>query len=292
MSRYIPDEHPPEITPAHIKVLRRNKRNAAWLNKYEILVEFKNQFGRFPKAKEVWNGVNIGLFRHRVWYWYNKGKTKWYQFKLLDQIGFPFKRFHEPWDSNYDQLMKCWEKDPDSYPFIPDDYPNAEFLLRWIILQRERRSKGRLTAEQKQLLDKIEFPWDQKEAIWIRTYRILKKTPGWIPSSDSSDPEEYRISLWIRTQRQYKKNGKLSEEKIRSLDGIGFWWIAHDVKWEMQFEDLKTFVKKHNRLPQRQPDLRKEYLLCAWYTNQKKTARQGVLSADRLKRLVDAGLLE
>jgi hypothetical protein len=49
------------------------------------------------------------------------------------------------------------------------------------------------------------------------------------------------LAKWVNTQRTERKKGKLSEERVRLLEGIGFEWVRHEhVLWEDRFEQLKA----------------------------------------------------
>jgi len=42
----------------------------------------------------------------------------------------------------------------------------------------------------------------------------------------------------------YKKNGKLSQDKIDKLDAIGFVWEPLKTEWEKQFKALNAYKEK------------------------------------------------
>lgn len=55
----------------------------------------------------------------------------------------------------------------------------------------------------------------------------------------------YKIGEWVHNQRKARKEGKksLTDEKIASLDSIGFQWDLND--WEKMYNTLKAFHKQH-----------------------------------------------
>ena len=285
------DEYPPRVTANHIKILRKNKRNCDWLDKYERMKSFYKRFRRFPKSKERWNAINIGMFKDRAREAYSKGKIKWWQFKLLDKIGFPFDPVHTPWEIQFQAIKRCWKSHPQCKPFIPSDYPQYQMLEKFIMNQREARQKGRLGNERIVLLDSIGFPWDHNEALWEHSYNLLRGMKGHFPSSVSDEQTEKRLYNWCLTQRRLRRRGKLSPEKIRKLDRIGFHWEPHDETWDSHFAALKIFVKRHRRLPKMHKSAKNEYLLAAWINFQKSLVRKSKLPEDRLERLIKEGII-
>jgi len=44
-------------------------------------------------------------------------------------------------------------------------------------------------------------------------------------------PKGHELYAWTYDQRTAKKNHKLSDERIASLDGLGFEWNLQNAKW-------------------------------------------------------------
>ncbi len=73
------------------------------------------------------------------------------------------------------------------------------------------------------LLNEIGFSWEPRDFIWQQHYQELldyKKMNG-----NSNVPQGYsdkRLVTWVLTQRNYRKKQKLSYDKIKLLNEIGF----------------------------------------------------------------------
>ena len=76
-----------------------------------------------------------------------------------------------------------------------------------------------------------------------------------MPSKFLSNP---KLATWVDTQRtlyrQLQESGKaseLTEERISSLEEIGFVWNVHDYKWNQHYEELEMFkeINGHFRIP-------------------------------------------
>ena len=101
---------------------------------------------------------------------------------------------------------------------------------------RGYRKRGKLSEERIRRLDELGFVWDgaleaslkKSQETWESKYAALveyQRTHGHcrVPS----DAKEHdSLGMWVSTMRAYRKQGKLSEERIRRLDELGFVWVA------------------------------------------------------------------
>ena len=82
-----------------------------------------------------------------------------------------------------------------------------------------------MTEERIQLLNLIGFRWDPLEQEWQDNYELLKQHVK--ENCDAKVPKSYPIlGVWVGIQRRIYKSGKISEERIRLLDEVGFIWDA------------------------------------------------------------------
>src|SRR5207245_2677903 len=51
-------------------------------------------------------------------------------------------------------------------------------------------------------------------------------------------PESRPLSLWVGTQRQFRKKGKLRPDQVERLARLGFIWDTHEAEWEEMFKAL------------------------------------------------------
>lgn len=76
------------------------------------------------------------------------------------------------------------------------------------------------------MLKDIGFIWKKHEAAWNEMFEKLlryKEAFGHckVPTETEVDP---KVGRWITTQRSRKRQGKLTEDRIKRLDEIGFRW--------------------------------------------------------------------
>jgi hypothetical protein len=86
--------------------------------------------------------------------------------------------------------------------------------------------------------------------------------------------------LLVQCSRQFRKKGKLSQERIAQLDAMGFCWSPHDVAWEQNPTELTVFFKANGRcrVPNRHP-------LRGFVSNVRIYYAKGKLSQERITQL-------
>ena len=96
------------------------------------------------------------------------------------------------------------------------------------------------------------------------------------------------LVLWIMGQREARGRGRLTDDQIRRLDGIGFAWEPRDVYWDAMFDALAQFKQSygHCNVPLKWPE---NPQLGRWSEYQRHSHRRGRLSEYRQRRLKTLG---
>lgn len=180
----------------------------------------------------------------------------------------------EPWQIMYERLVEYHTREKD-WPSVSEGK-----LGLWCNTQRVARKQGTLVTDRIQRLDAIGFEWEYHNSQWTHQYEKLKtfyaETGRWPKRGEGS------LSIWCNTQRQARKNGRLTKERIRRLDEIGFVWEYDlDKDWEIQYQALQVFYGKKGRWPK----VTEGGSLGAWCVTQRKLYREGKLSGERKTRL-------
>jgi hypothetical protein len=94
------------------------------------------------------------------------------------------------------------------------------------------------------------------------------------------------LGRWVKTQRIKYKQGKLSKERIRRLERIGFVWRRHDTAWDEMYQKLVRFKDAHGHcdVPTKWNVDRQ---LGRWVATQR--ARKKTLKKERIRRLDEIG---
>lgn len=114
------------------------------------------------------------------------------------------------------------------------------------------------------------------------------------------DDDGIALGTWINTQRQYYKNEKLSQDKIRLLETIGmkFEKSVQDIQWKNTYKLACNYYRKHHDLEISINFKTKsgyEYegdgvALGVWISTQRRAYKNEKLSQDRIKLLENIGM--
>jgi hypothetical protein len=226
--------------------------------------------------------------------------------KKLEKEGFIWDVHSLHWDKNYDALIAYRDKFGDCN--VPKNKENYESLWLWVFTQRRQYSNKKcgkqssITDERIKALDDIGFIWSIFEETWSQRYYELisyKKYHGdcMVPSAFSSNPQ---LAKWVdmqRTQYRHLRLGKpslLTDERISSLEEIGFVWNVYDFKWNQRYEELEDFVEinGHCDVPHKAKSLYR------WCSRQRAAYRKLLdgkktgLTDYRIKKLKEIGLIQ
>lgn len=95
------------------------------------------------------------------------------------------------------------------------------------------------------------------------------------------------LGTWVSKQRQLRKRGKLSKEKVDALDSLSFTWSTAEADWEDKFKRLCKWTRDHGHasVPFNEGEL-------GWWVNtQRQCKRKGKLSQSRETRLQTLGFV-
>ncbi len=139
--------------------------------------------------------------------------------------------------------------------YIVNEIGQKIYLCPWLKQQIVYYNNNQLSADIIDQFNKMNMVWDLNMYNFLERYRYAKKyyeTYGNlnIPSlyEISTNYEVIKLGVWINTQRKYKKQGLLSEEKIKLLEDLHIVW-EFTKSWEYYYNILKNgFYKKHKHI--------------------------------------------
>ncbi len=177
---------------------------------------------------------------------------------------------------------------------VPRLFEGVPGLGRWVRAQREFASRGELRADRRARLDAIGFVWHATRVTetqrWEERFaemRAFRERFGHC-SVPKKWPENPRLANWLQQVRFGKVKGRLSAERIRRLEAIGFAWHRKSVRchsrnahWDVMFALLKTYQQPCDTL--KGPFLKDGDgpRLTNWMTTQRALHAHGKLRADR-----------
>ena len=194
-----------------------NPSEQEWQDNYQLLKQYKIEHGKTNVPnRDAKLGRWVGTQRAAR----KKGMLSKDHIQLLDKIGFVWDQLEQDWQENYQLLKQYLEDHGDTN--VPKRHSN---LGKWVGNQRTAKKKEMLSKDRIQLLDKIGFVWDQFEQDWQGNYQLLMQYSKDV--GDTKVPKRHPIlGRWVMRQRIERKQNKLSEERIRLLDQLGFIWDA------------------------------------------------------------------
>ncbi|GIQ86869.1 hypothetical protein KIPB_008797 [Kipferlia bialata] len=189
--------------------------SAVWDGWYRQLVEYRETYPKSDWPKQT----------HPLGKWLNKQRTRYTKGTLwkdraekLDAIGLDWTPKKGVWERKY-ALLAEHMRTHDEWPIFAD----PEFG-HWIDSQRQAYRLGKLAQYRIDLLNSIGFVWNTNDATFDYRFEALKlymQTHTRFPSE--SHPVH---GSWMGNLRQFYRKGKVSQERIARLEGIGFKWRA------------------------------------------------------------------
>ena len=200
------------------------------------------------------------------------------------------KLLGKSWDERYGELKAFKNEFGDCN--VPREFPQNRELGKWVQHQRSFKRKAKLACDRLERLNSIGFVWDRYEAYWEEMFRALlafkrKHDHCAVPRRW---PEDQALSTWVGTQRGARTRGKLTSERIRRLEEIGFVWNQHDATWERMFGALSGYKHKHGdcNVPR---SWKENPALNAWLGVQRQRWKKNKLRREHTKRLEQLGVL-
>lgn len=226
-------------------------------------------------------------------------------------------RLSRNWEDYYNLASIYYEHHGDL--FIPSgfrtingyEYNSMGYALAsWVNNQRTLAKNGKLLEYRKQLLDKIGMVYDVLDYRWNLMYELAKKYKehykdleivSTFKTKDGVNYAEdgYNLGGWVSNQRQAKRKGTLSKEYEDKLSAIGFRFENKHLSWDAMYELARKYYEHHRNLAVSYDFKTKDgftyvedgYNLGIWLSTQKTAKRDGTLTSDKEKKLVEIGIV-
>ena len=241
-----------------------------YFEKYGSL-EIKQNFKTLNGIDYDENGYNFGIWLTNQRQMYKKGKLSKERIELLKQIGMRFETRDndEVWTQMY-TLAEIYFKKYGSLEIKQNfktlngiDYDENGYNLGWwLVRQRQMYKISKLSKEREKLLEKIgmRFETRDNDEVWNQMYMLAElyfkeygnlEIPSKFKTLNGTDEDEngYNLGIWLVSQRQMYKKGKLSPERKELLDQIGMIWEIRkrkDKKQELCNEYLIPYEEVEN----------------------------------------------
>jgi superfamily II DNA or RNA helicase len=247
-----------------------------------------------PDRYKTTEGYSLGTWQRHQMINYGKGNLSPDRSNRLENIGFTWGKFEEQFEKGFQETLRYKERTGN--PNAPRSYKTSEgFTLgSWQSDQRKTYRKGKLIPERLKSLKEIGFSWeplDEKLEKGFHETLLYKERTG-NPNAPNSykTPEGYRLGVWQAYQRKYHRNSKLSPDRMKRLEEIGFTWERLEEQFEKGFQETLLYKESagYTNTPQRYKTPN-GYQLGAWQATQRASYKKGQISPDRVKRLEEIG---
>ncbi len=212
----------------------------------------------------------------------------------LNALGFQWNPLDVAWERMYLELLAFHQRY--GHGNVPQDFQDNPSLGRWLATQRGTRRQGRLSADHLARLETVGVVWsrwdsDRWDAAWETHYQELvafqeQHGRGYVPVLF---PDNLQLGKWCAKQREAKRRGRLSADRITRLEALGFVWDPLDAVWAQRYQELVIFKGRHGHceVPQKYPA---NPALGTWLQTQRKEQRRGAMPAPRVAKLEALGL--
>jgi len=194
-----------------------------WQSMFEKLQAFQRREGhcRVPFRRAESSELAHWVSTQRQFY--RKGKLSKGRIQKLEAIGFKWEPASDGWQQMFEELKAFKQKE--GHCSVPRK-SRALKLAAWVLNQRRLFGKGKLSKVRIRQLEEIGFEWDPFENAWHQLFGELvafKRREGHcaVPANSARNAP---LARWAKKQQQIYSKGKLSAERVKKLESVGFEW--------------------------------------------------------------------
>ena len=241
----------------------------------------------------IFKGVKLGIWAVAQRVEYRNGTLSQDRIKRLQDIGFVWDVLENQWDI-YFSLLKKYRKSK-GHCNVPIRFSFKGVKLgSWAIIQRNAFNNGTLSKERIKKLEDIGFVWGVHENQWDINFSLLKeykKSHGHCNVPIKFSFKGVKLGSWAQNLRKAFNNGKLSKDRIKKLEDVGFVWDVLENQWDINFSLLEEYKKSHGDCNVSYKYTVEGFKLRQWVRSQRKAFKNGALSRERIKKLEDIGFV-
>ena len=225
------------------------KKVKVYFDKYGNISDIGNSLSEKDKKLDIW------LAKQRQCY--KDGKLSNKKIKLLESVGIVWNTYADAWETGFLHAKKYYETNGNlniSASYVDD---SGYTLGIWITNQRYnyRHPSGnkKITENQKKRLESIGMVWNSRVRQWEKLYKSAEiyfnehgnlNAPAGYKTADG-----YSLKEWLRTQRNNRTKGTLSNDKIERLNKIGIDWLSPAARnWETYFSACEKYYMTYGNL--------------------------------------------
>jgi superfamily II DNA or RNA helicase len=272
----------------HISALILQRLGVAWDLRFGELRAFKAKEGHCNVPDLYPPNPLLGPWLGRQRSAKKRGLLAAERVAQLDALGVIWDVRAASWESQFQSLMAFHVREGHSN--VPDKYREDPKLAQWCGLQRQFKRQQRLLAERQSRLETLGFIWDVNEHEWEARYLELERYKATHGHCDVPQRKPHAaLGSWASVQRTRWRTGKLSPDRVKRLESLGFVWNLEAESWKANYEALVAFKRKegHCNVPRSFLD---EPALGRWLVHQRILRMKNKLAAERIQLLEAIGI--
>ena len=289
-------EHVQVIGPyVDLDVLQRSvssvlldRLGVSWDEMHGKLQGFLAQHGSVNVPQDYPNEQTLGTWCGNQRQFKRQGRLSADRVRKLEGLGFAWDMRAVYWEEMFARLeaflARCGHA-----KVVPQHCVEDPRLGIWSHEQRQLKRRGTLDPDRIRRLDGLGFLWEPIESAWEERCASLKAfgtRHGHVNVARAGD--DRFLGSWCKTQRQQKRRGRLSAERIRRLEVLGFIWEPEQAEWEGWLARLRLFSTRHGHA-----NVPREYAtdraLGTWCSTLRQRKKRGTLNAKRIEELDSLG---
>ena len=275
------------------RILGQNRDDDTWCRGMQEFAAFKAMYGTalVPQQYEAAD-FKLGIWVSSRRTEKSRDKLSKEKIKQLDDMGFMWNAEEQKWQQGIQKLEEYRSEKGDLLVRQSHVTSDGFKLGSWVSSRRKRRDK--LSKEKIKQLDDMGFVWDVDERTWqqgIRKLEEYRSEQGDLLVRQSHVTSDgFKLGIWVSCRRTEKSRDKLSKEKIKQLDDMGFVWDAEEQKWQQGIQKLEEYRSEQGDLLVRQSHVTSDgFKLGIWVSYRRK--RRDKLSKEKIKQLDDMGFV-
>lgn len=272
-----------------------------WDTRFAELVEFKRMHGDCDVPYTFESNPQLSTWVRKQRYMLKLSRLTQERHRQLQEIGFIFAKTKiKSFDDMYQELVEYAKTHGTAS--VKNHDPDHPALGIWVKEQRKKFHNNKLTHEQIALLIKIGFEFcikGKNKPLGMADYERKRFEAGYaklcayVETHGNADVPFSWSGNWVGRVRRDFKQGKLSQEQIDRLVGVGFEFSKHEVKsWAERYNELVTYKTEHDgKVIVRHTDAQHRSLYY-WMCDQRKSHREKKLTEERVTLLREIGLFK
>ena len=277
------------------RILGQSRDDDNWCRGMQEFAVFKAMYGTalVPQQYEAAD-FKLGIWVSSRRTEKSRDKLSKEKIKQLDDMGFVWNAEEQKWQQGIQKLEEYRSEKGDLLVRQSHVTSDGFKLGSWV--SNRRNSRDKLSKEKIKQLDDMGFVWDAEERLWqqgiqkLEEYRSEKGDLLVRRSHVTSDG--FKLGSWVHSRRTEKSRDKLSKEKIKQLDDMGFVWNAEEQKWQQGIQKLEEYRSEKGDLLVRQSHVTSDgFKLGIWVSCRRTEKSRDKLSKKKIKQLDDMGFV-